>query len=150
MQVQRAKLDFKGQDIFVGLDLGQKKWKAALFTEQFEHKTFTQPPKVDVLVNYLRRNFPGANYHCVYEAGYFGFWIHEQLVRQGVNCIVVNPSDVPTKHKEHTNKTDRLDARKLGRNLRNSELDPIYVPERACLQDRSLVRSRHQQKANKM
>lgn len=56
---------------------------------------------------------------------------------------MANPADVPTKHKEQTHKTNGVDARKLVRNLRNGELDPIYVPARASLEDRSLVRSRH-------
>jgi|TARA_B100000315_G_C14542577_1_gene571640 transposase len=143
MKGQKAKLDFKGQDIFVGLDIGKKSWKTAIYTEKFEHKTISQPPKVDVLVNYLKRNFPGATYHSVYEAGYFGYWIHEQLQKAGVNSIVVNPADVPTTHKEKTNKRDKVDARKLARNLRNTELKAIYVPEENALQDRSLVRMRH-------
>ncbi len=143
MQQQSTKLDFTGQDIFVALDVGTKSWKISIMTEMLEHKTFNQPPRVEVLVNYLHRNFPGGQYHCVYEAGYYGFWIHDELRQCGIDCIVVNPADVPTKHKEHANKTNRVDARKLCRNLRNGELDAIYVPGRASLEDRSLVRSRY-------
>lgn len=143
MYRQSTKLDFSGQHIFVGLDVGKKRWKSSILTERFEHKTFTQPPEVKVLINYLRGNFPGARYHCVYEAGFCGFWIHDELKRQGVDCLVVNPADVPTKHKEQAHKTDRVDARKLARNLRNGELDPIYVPTRTSLEDRSLVRARY-------
>ena len=143
MQQQNTKLDFTGQDIFVALDTGNKSWKTCIMTEHFEHKTFTQPPDLDVLVNYLHRNFPGARYHCVYEAGYHGFWIHDGLRERGVDCIVVNPADVPTKHKEQRHKTNGVDARKLCRNLRNGELDAIYVPTRVALEDRSLVRNRY-------
>lgn len=143
MQQQGTQLDFTNQDIFVDLDIGNKSWKTSIMTQQFEHKTFTQPPNVHVLVNYLRRNFPGARYHCVYEAGYQGFWIHDELQEQGANCLVVNPADVPTTHKEKRHKTNGVDARKLCRNLRNGELDAIYVPTRVALEDRSLVRNRH-------
>ena len=143
MQKQITKLNFKGQHIFIGLDIGKKSWRTSIFTEHYEHKTFTQPPDVEVLVNYLHRYFPGAMYHCVYEAGYCGFWIHDALKERGIDCLVVNPADVPTKHKEHTNKTDRVDSRKLTRNLRNGELDAIYVPKRSSLEDRSLVRTRY-------
>jgi transposase len=143
MQPQSTKLDFTGQHIFVGLDIGKKSWKTCILTEQYEHKTFTQPPKVDVLVSYLRRNFPGAQYYCVYEAGYCGFWIHDVLTENGVHCLIANPADVPTKHKEHTHKSNGVDARKLARNLRNGELDPLFVPKRSSLEDRSLVRTRY-------
>jgi transposase len=143
MQTQVNKLDFTGQHIFVGLDIGKKSWKTSIFTQQFEHKTFTQPPKAEVLSKYLKRNFPGAIYHCVYESGYFGFWIYDELLKHGLNCIVVNPADVPTKHKEKRRKTNRVDARKLARNLRSGEVEPLYIPPKIAREDRSLVRSRY-------
>jgi transposase len=137
-----AQLDFTGHTVFAGMDVGKKSWKVCILTEVLEHKTFTQPPSVSVLVNYLHRNFPGARYLCAYEAGYCGFWIHDGLVQAGIECIVVNPADVPTTHKETTHKTDRVDARKLARSLRNGDLKPIYVPCRDALEDRNLVRIR--------
>jgi len=142
MQPQRTKVDFTGQHIFVGLDIGQRAWKTAILTAELEHKTFTQPPRVEVLVNYVYRTFPGAQVHCVYEAGFSGFWIHDALRQHGIDCIVVNPADVPTTNKEHVLKTDRVDARKLARQLRNGELTPIYVPPRNALEVRSVVRMR--------
>lgn len=137
-----TKLDFSGQNIYVGLDISKTSWKVAIFTEFVEHKTFTQPPSVEVLVRYLKRNFPGACYHCVYEAGRFGFWIHDQLAYEGIDCLVVNPADVPTTDKEVSHKTDRVDARKLARSLRSCDLKSIYIPSRLALEDRSLVRTR--------
>jgi transposase len=142
MTTKHTKLDFTGQHIFIALDIAKKSWKTSIMTQEFEHKTFTQPPTVEALVHYLHHHFPGAQYHCVYEAGYCGFWIHDQLKHHRIDCIVVNPADVPTTHREHTFKTDRVDARKLVRNLRNGELDPIYVPSRAAQEDRTLVRLR--------
>jgi len=136
------KLDFSGQTIYVGLDVHKKSWSVSIFSEQCEHKTFTQPPDVDKLVHYLKRNFPGADYRAVYEAGFCGFWVHDQLRDQGVNCIVANPADVPTTNKERTNKRDRIDCRKLSRNLRSGAIQGIYVPSRPKLEDRSLVRTR--------
>jgi len=137
------KLDFAGQQIYVGMDIHKKSWSISILTDQFEHKTFTQPPEVGTLVNYLKRNFPGASYKSVYEAGYSGFWIHDRLQEDGVECLVVNPADVPTKDKERRSKTDRVDCRKLARNLRNGEIKGIYVPCRPKVEDRSLIRTRY-------
>jgi transposase len=50
---------------------------------------------------------------------------------------------VPTKHKEKNNKTDKVDSRKIARSLQNNELDPIYIPCRQSLEDRSLIRFRY-------
>jgi transposase len=135
--------DFTGQPFFIGIDTHKKSWKVSIFTEHLEHKTFTQPPDVDKLANYLRRNFPGGEYHVVYEAGFCGFWIHDSLNKEeGVDCIVVNPADVPTTDKEKKTKADPIDSRKLGRSLRNGELKGIYVPPRESVEDRNLVRMR--------
>jgi transposase len=142
MQKKNTKLNFAGQEIYVGLDTGKKSWKVTILTKDFEHKTFSQPPKPEVLVGYLRKHFPGARYLCVYEAGYFGFWIHDALREQGVECIVTHPADVPTKDKERSNRNDTVDARKLARNLRNGELAALYVPTRKSLEVRTLVRTR--------
>ena len=141
--LQHTKPDFSNQHIFVGVDVGKKSWKTCIMTEQLEHKTFTQPPKVDSLVSYLHRTFPGANYQCVYEAGFSGFWIAEQLRSQHIDCLVVHPADVPTMHREKAFKTDRIDARKLARSLRNGDLEALYIPSREAQEDRSLVRTRH-------
>jgi transposase len=136
-------VDFTGQDIYVGMDIGKKSWKVCILTEELEHGLISQPPRTEVLVHYLRKNFPQAKYHCTYEAGYSGFWIYEELKKEGIECLIVNPADVPTTHKEKIRKTDPVDARKLARELRNKELIGIHVPEHSTLEDRTLVRSRH-------
>ncbi len=136
------RLDFTGQPIYVGMDVHKKSWSVSIHTEHFEHKTFTQPPEVEKLVHYLQRTFPGATYYSVYEAGFSGFWIHDRLQERGINCMVVNPADVPTKDKERAGKADKVDCRKLARNLRSGEIKGIYVPPRIKVEDRNLVRTR--------
>lgn len=138
-----SKLDFAGQPIYVGLDVHKKSWSISILTEHNEHKTFSQPPDVAVLMNYLHRTFPGASYHTVYEAGFCGFWIHDQLKAAGAQNMVVNPADVPTNNKERRRKTDHVDCRKLAKRLRSQELTGIYVPSRERTEDRYLLRTRH-------
>ena len=136
------RLDFSGQDIFIGLDVHKKSWEVTIRTRDFEHKTFTQNPDPEVLVNYVHRHFPGARYHSVYEAGFCGFWIHDELEAHGVNNMVIHPPDVPTKDKERRRKSNKVDCRKLARGLCNGELEPIYIPSVTARADRSLVRAR--------
>jgi transposase len=142
MQTQSTQLDFKGQNIFVGMDVHLKSWTVTILTEALTHKTFNQPACADTLVNYLKRNFPGGRYHSAYEAGFSGFWTHYKLKEMGINNIIVNPADVPTSQKEQLQKDDPTDSRKLARSLRAGELRAIYVPSASTLQDRSLVRMR--------
>lgn len=142
MQVQGKELSFKGQTIYVGLDVHLKSWTASIFTATLHHRTFTQPPSASALKGYLTRNFPDATYVSVYEAGFSGFWAHYELLKNGIQNIVVNPADVPTSQKEQVQKDDPTDSRKLGRALRAQELEGIYVPQPLTLEERSLVRMR--------
>ncbi len=142
MQGQCTKVQFTGQDVYVGIDVARRSWKVCIYLGQSYHRHFSQPPEPKALVDYLVRNFPGAVYHTVYEAGYFGFWIHRSLSRLGVDSMVINPSDVPTTDKERRVKTDRVDAAKLAGSLARGELHGIYVPGREAEEDRGLVRMR--------
>lgn len=142
MQRQGKQLDFTGQQVYVGIDVGKKSWDVSIMTKDFEHKTFKQSPDVEGLVRYLQRNFPGAEYKSVYEAGFSGYSTDEELKAKGVDSIVVNPGDVPTKESEKARKNNKIDARKLARALRSGDLHGIYVPSREVQEDRSLVRMR--------
>ena len=141
--VQINKLDFSGQNIYVGIDVHLKSWSVTVLSEYSVLKKFTQDPEPKVLYNFLSANYPKASYHSVYEAGFSGFWIHEQLVRFGINNIVVNPADVPTMSKEKLHKTDAVDSSKLARELRSGTLKGIYVPSVVVLEMRSLIRLRN-------
>jgi transposase len=142
MPVQRNKLNFKGQNIYVGLDVHKKDWTVTIMTAQLEHKKFCQKPSAKDLAGYLERNFPGANYYSAYESGFCGFHVHTELLKYKIHNIVVNAADVPTTGKEKTNKTDARDSRKIARSLRNGELVGIHVPQRKTMEDRSLMRTR--------
>jgi transposase len=128
--------DWKGQHVYVGLDVHKRSWIVAIVTEHADFKTFSQPPEVKVLVHYLHHHFRNATYHCVYEAGYCGYWICEQLRGYGIECIIINPADVPTTDKEKKHKTNKVDAHKLARSLRNGDLHPLFVPAHSSLEDR--------------
>lgn len=126
----------------MGIDVHLKQWNVGIFTEKSFHKAFQQPPSAEVLSAYLKRHFPGAKYHTVYEAGLTGFSTHRDLVKAGLDSMVVHAADVPTKDKERRQKQDKVDARKLGRGLRSGDLKGIYVPSLEVQCDRELIRYR--------
>lgn len=141
MQLQSKELNFNGQYIYVGLDVHKRSWTVSIYSEELELEHYSQPPIAEVLERRLRKNYPGAKYLSVYEAGYCGYWIHRKLLQYGIQNIVVNPADVPTSNKEKRRKRDTVDARKLSKMLRKGELEPIYVPTEEQEQDRKLVRT---------
>ena len=83
------------------------------------------------MYGFLTRSYPGAEYHSVYEAGFCGFWIHERLTALGIDNIVVNPADVPTKSSEKLRKTDTVDSGKLARSLQSQRAERhLYAGQR--------------------
>jgi transposase len=97
---QRNELSFKGQNIYVGIDVHLKSWSVTVLSENSVLKKFSQGPDAAALFKFLFTNYPRASYHSVYEAGFCGFWIHRRLEKFGINNIIVNPADVPTMSKE--------------------------------------------------
>lgn len=142
MQKQINHLNFEGQNIYMGFDVHLKSWQVTLMSDAMTLKTFVMPPQPEVLSNYLHLNFPKANYHSAYEAGFSGLWAHYKLQELGINNIVVNAADIPGTQKDKLQKEDKRDSRKIARCLRNGELTPIYTPRLETLNDRSLIRSR--------
>lgn len=142
MHTKITKDAFKGQEIFVGMDVHKKDFKVTVIAGGTFYKTITCPPDGTAVANYLEANFPGATYHSAYEAGFSGFWLHKELLRLGIDSIVVNAADIPTTDKERKQKEDRRDSRKIAKDLYAGQLAGIYVPEDSALDDRSLLRVR--------
>lgn len=133
---------FEGQSIYVGIDCHKKNWTVTILGEEYEHKTMSQNPDPAVLAAYLKKNFPGADYQAVYEAGFNGFEPCRELQAEGIGCYVIHAADVPTSYKEKIQKLDPVDSRKLARSLRSKEFKPIHIPDRWLESDRSLIRQR--------
>lgn len=142
MRTEITKDSFKDQPFYVGIDSHKKNWTVTIMGEQYEHKTMSQNPDPGLLATYLKRNFPGGDYHAVYEAGFSGFESCRKLNELGVNCIVIHPADVPTTQKEKLQKTDKADSRKLARSLRSNEFEAIHIPDPELEADRALIRQR--------
>lgn len=142
MQTQSKKLDFTGQNFFCGIDMHRKSWAVTIETEDVSMRTFVQNADPDLLIQKLQSNFPGANITAGYEAGYFGFWAQRKLKESGIECLVLNPADIPTTHKEKNQKRDPSDSRKIARALRNKDVNPIWVPPVSLQEDRQYLRTR--------
>ena len=142
MQSKSKEIDFKGVNIYSGIDTHLKNWRVTVMVEDTYYKTFSMNPKAKELSVYLKKHFPGGNYYSAYEAGFCGYSVHRSLILEGVNNIIVNPADIPTTDKERKQKEDSRDSRKIARSLSNGELEGIYIPTQKTEELRSLVRYR--------
>ena len=141
---QNTKIDFSNQKFFIGLDVHKKNWKVTIRCNGMELKTYSMNPSVEELKAHLERNYPGGIYYSVYEAGFCGFWVHRRLIEVGVINIITNPADIPTRAKERSYRTDKIDSRKLARELEKGSLEAIYIPTESQQEQRSLNRQRQQ------
>ena len=142
MQAQIKKLDFTGQNFFCGIDMHRKNWAVTIETEDVSMRTFVQNADPELLIQHLKSNFPGASITAGYEAGYFGFWTQRKLQEAGIKCLVINPADIPTTHKEKDQKRDPSDSRKIARAIRNQDVHAIWVPSVSLQEDRQFLRTR--------
>ena len=140
--MNKVRADFTGQTVFVGMDVHKKHWDLGIYLNDQFIKTVHQEPSPQVMWQYLTKRFPGALYRAAYEAGKFGFWIQRQLTKLDIECLVVNPADIPRSQKDTLNKTDPRDARNLGLRLQLGALHTIHIPGEQQEADRVLFRHR--------
>ncbi len=140
--MNKIKTNFEGQTIYVGMDVHKESWNLGIHLNDIFVKNVHQKPNPQLMVDYLYKNFPGAIYKAAYEAGKFGFWIQRQLTNLGVECLVVNPADIPKSQKDSLQKTDPRDARNISLRLQSGFLRGIHIPDEQQEADRVLFRHR--------
>lgn len=142
--VKENKEHFKGIRIYVGIDVHKKSWYVTLYVENTFYKSYSMsPPSSEQLIGYLKEHFPGGEFHLVYEAGFSGYCLYDDLKEAGMECVVVSPADVPISNKDKKFKTDRHDSKNLAIQLKSESLEGIHVPEPILREYRALLRLRN-------
>jgi transposase len=131
-----------GETIFVGIDMHQRQWRITIRTGEVELTSASIPGDWQSLRHSLER-YHGHPIEVVYEAGCFGYWLHDRLVEFGAQCIVTPPSLIPQESGNRV-KTDKRDSRKLALLLAKGMLKRVYVPTPQEREQRAVVRRRRQ------
>lgn len=130
----------KGKQIFIGLEDSKRTWKLCVRCEgMIVHET-SMPAEYDNLWSYLGGRYPECTIQVMYEAGFGGFWLHDRLESDGVACVVT-PAHKVTQEKVNKVKTDKIDARRLARNLEYGDYTRCHVPDRERREDRQISRT---------
>lgn len=140
--MNKISANFAGQTVFVGMDVHKNSWNLGIYLNDQFIRNVHQKPNPHIMHQYLVNNYPGAYFKAAYEAGKFGFWIQRQLTALKIECLVVNPADIPKSQKDTLNKTDPRDARNLGLRLQAGVLHGIHIPDEQQEADRVLFRHR--------
>ena len=61
MREQRNKISFRGQKIYVGIDVHLKSWSVTVLSSTSVLKTFRQNPDPEALRGFLTRSYPDAD-----------------------------------------------------------------------------------------
>jgi transposase len=132
--------DVKGKRVFVGLEDSKRTWKLCVRCEGMVVHELSMPAEYDNLRSYLQGHYPECKIRVMYEAGFGGFWLHDRLQADSIDCVVTPPSKV-TQEKVNKVKTDRVDARRLAKNLENGDYVSCHVPDRELREDRQISRT---------
>ena len=130
--------------LFIGIDVHKSKWVVTVRTYDLELKTFTMKPSAEELENFLLKNYPGAEYRIVYECCFSGFWIYDYFAEKGYKIIVTPTNRI---YKDgNTNKTDKIDSRKLAFQLSRELLREVLVPKKRVREYKYIFRIYDKQK----
>lgn len=128
------------EKIFVGLEDSKKTWVICVRSGGVVIQETSMPADYEALRNYFRNKFPECQIQVIYEAGFRGFELHDQLVADGRECVVTPPHTV-TEEKCQRKKNDRTDCRRLARNLENGDYHTCFVPDKEQREDRQISRT---------
>lgn len=129
----------QGKEVFVGLEDSKKSWKVCVRSGRMVVNEASMPGEYENLRNYFRNKFPECKIRVMYEAGFRGFVLHDQLVADGWECVVTPPHTV-TEEKCSKKKNDRNDSRRLAKNNENDDFRECHVPDRQRREDRQVSR----------
>ena len=118
--VLRHELTTKSGDLYMSLDLGDKRWHISIGDGRCGLSRYSVGAgQTDELADCIAKaknrlhSSRKAIVHSCYEAGRDGWWLHRWLTEVGVDHSVVDPASIEVNRRARRAKTDRLDADKL-------------------------------------
>ena len=130
----------KGQTIYLGIDVHARTWHITIQIKDLILHSGSISSEFQLLAKILEP-FKGIKVCACYEAGYFGFTLHDKLVSWGAECLVVAPNQIPILSGSKV-KTDQIDSKKLANFLVKGLLKGVYVPTLEEREQREPIRMR--------
>jgi len=128
---------------YIGMDVHKDSVQMAVFTEKGEEPIYERRLNNDteLLVKEVKRYSQEGMTEVAYEAGCLGYVIQRAMEKAGITCYVL-PANKVAKKRDDRIKTDKRDARLIGRELRSRNIRPISVPNEIDEAARDLLRCR--------
>jgi len=128
---------------YIGMDVHKDSVQMAVFEQTGDDPIYERRLNNDtaLLVKEAKRFSQKGETEAAYEAGCLGYVIHRAMQQAGITCYVL-PANKVAKKRDDRIKTDKRDARLIGRELRSHSIRPISVPQEEDEAARDLVRCR--------
>lgn len=131
------------KEYYIGMDVHKEDVQMAVFAQTGEEPIYERRMKNDttlIIKEALRFSQQGKT-EAAYEAGCIGYVLQRAMESGGVPCYVLPANKVARKRTDRI-KTDKRDARLIGRELRSKSINPISVPDETDEAARDLLRCR--------
>ena len=131
------------KEYYIGMDVHKEFVQVAVFEEKGDAPIYERRLNNDngLLVKEVKNFAKKGKTTVAYEAGSLGYVIYRAFEKAKIPCYVL-PADKVAKKRDSRIKTDRRDARLIGRELRSGCIRPISVPDAADEAARDLLRCR--------
>ncbi len=129
------------EKVFVGLEDSKRTWKICVRSGGHIVSEKSIPSDFNNLLRFLQNSFPECIITLIYEAGFHGFTLHDQLLDEDIKSVVIPPHLV-TEEKSNKVKTDKRDARRLAKILETHDYKHgCNVPDKELREDRQISRT---------
>lgn len=131
------------KEYYIGMDVHKEFVQMAVFEERGENPVYERTLKNDngLLVKEAMHFVRQGKTTVAYEAGCLGYVIYRAMTDAKIPCYVL-PANKLAKKRDSRIKTDKRDARLIGRELRNGSIRAISVPDAVDEAARDLLRCR--------
>jgi len=131
------------KEYYIGMDVHKEFVQMAVFEEKGEEPIYERKLEnnTELLVKEAVRFARKGKTEVAYEAGCLGYVIQRAMEKAKIPCYVL-PADKVAKKRDTRIKTDKRDARLIGRELRSGSIRPISVPDSQDEATRDLLRCR--------
>lgn len=132
--------------VYVGIDVHKATFSACCYVPKnqsyFAEDTFEgNITKVLEYLQMVRDSMEGdIEFHCGYEAGCRGYSLANDIIKSGLDCVIMAPTTIDKPADNAKKKTDRLDARLLARALANGSYKSVHIPDNADLYVKEKIR----------
>ncbi len=133
--------DYTGKTVFIGIDVHKKTYAVTAVCENQVVKKDRLCAQPELLINYCKKYFLGADIESAYETGFCGFFLHRRLLENGIRNRVVHAAGIEIASGDKV-KTDKRDSMKLATQLSVGRLKGINVPTKEREDYRALTRMR--------